>query len=225
MARVVIADRQPLFREAVCSILTAMPAPCGAPIACEEAATIDELLAFAQGAQGIAAIVVDISILGVPGLSQLVTLRSRLPSVPLAVMAAEFDQQRVKLCVTCGVAACIAKTLPRADIAAALQTVLRGGSYLPNLPTLPSSHVLFHPFGRRAVMEDQDAGSFSGRQAAVLDLVTAGKSNKQIAWELSISETTVKAHMTAILRKLGVNSRAQAIVLLQHQPMRAASPH
>ena len=59
---------------------------------------------------------------------------------------------------------------------------------------------------------------------AVLDLVANGKSNKQIAWELSISETTVKAHMTAILRKLGVNSRAQAIVLFQRQLVPEALP-
>ena len=69
----------------------------------------------------------------------------------------------------------------------------------------------------RHVPEDQDTGPLTGRQVAVLDLVASGKSNKQIAWELSIGETTVKAHMTAILRKLSVHSRAQAIVMFQRQ--------
>jgi DNA-binding NarL/FixJ family response regulator len=80
------------------------------------------------------------------------------------------------------------------------------------------------PVSRRHVPDDQDTGPLTGRQVAVLDLVANGKSNKQIAWELSISETTVKAHMTAILRKLGVNSRAQAIVLYQRQLLPESLP-
>jgi DNA-binding NarL/FixJ family response regulator len=82
----------------------------------------------------------------------------------------------------------------------------------------PSHEVApLQPVVRRHHADDQDSGPLTGRQVAVLELVASGKSNKQIAWELSISETTVKAHMTAILRKLGVTSRAQAIVLFQRQ--------
>ena len=225
MTRVLIADDQPLFREAICGLVTQIFACSGAPFSCEEASTIGEVLRLVDGERDFSGVIIGFSVLGAQGLSQLVTLRSKLPAVPLIVLSSNFDRQRVQLCATCGVAGFISKTSSRGEIATALQTVFRGGIHLPSFPNLPPAQVVFHPFGRRAMIDDQDAGPLSGRQAAVLDLVAAGKSNKQIAWELSISETTVKAHMTAILRKLGVNSRTQAIVLLQQQPARAATPH
>ena len=111
----------------------------------------------------------------------------------------------------------ISKHASREEVMAALRTVLEGGTAVPRNDAP-------EPGRRTAAVEDQDGSSLSDRQAAVLNLVTYGKSNKQIAWELSISETTVKAHMTAILRKLGVSSRAQAIVLLQRRPVCEALP-
>jgi DNA-binding NarL/FixJ family response regulator len=118
----------------------------------------------------------------------------------------------------------VPKSASKDEIAIALQTVFDGGIYVPKslAPSLAPTQLA--PVSRRHVPEDQDSGPLTGRQVAVLDLVATGKSNKQIAWELSISETTVKAHMTAILRKLGVNSRAQAIVLFQRQLVPEALP-
>ena len=226
MARVLVVDDQPLFREAIAHLVTHAVTCAGTPFSCTEAATLGELLRLTDRERDFAAIVIDFSILGAQGLSQLVALRSKLPAVPLIVLSSAFDRQRVQLCATCGIAGFISKSMSREDITLALQAVLRGGVYLPNLPNLPPAHVVFHPLSHRSMIVDRNAGRLSGRQTAVLDLVAAGKSNKQIAWELSISETTVKAHMTVILRKLGVNSRAQAIVLLQqHRPASVASQH
>jgi DNA-binding NarL/FixJ family response regulator len=191
---------------------------------CDEASGIDHVMRCIERHEDYELILIDLSILGPHGLSQLVTLRSKQPAIPLMVLSSVCDPQTVHLCMTCGVAGFIQKSASRHEIAQALQTVLEGGIHMPKFPGMPGAAPAFSGFGRRAFDDDQDGGPLSGRQVAVLDLVTDGKSNKQIAWELSISETTVKAHMTAILRKLGVSSRAQAIVLLQRQTSQDATP-
>ena len=219
MTRVLVADDEPLFREAMCGVVAQVFADWGWDFASEQAATIGEVMRIADREEELDGIILDLSILGPQGLSQLVTLRSKQPAVPLIVLSSVVDPQTVHLCMTCGVAGFIAKSSSRAAIVSALQNVFDGGIHMPNFPGSPASPPAFPQFGRRAFDDDQECGPLSGRQVAVLDLVTDGKSNKQIAWELSISETTVKAHMTAILRKLGVSSRAQAIVLLQRQSM------
>jgi DNA-binding NarL/FixJ family response regulator len=217
MARVVIAEEYPLFREALCGLVAELFDRLGWHCDYAEADSMEAVLRVAETGDRLAAILLDLGLLGPRGLSQLVGLRGRLPCVPLVVFSSLFDPAAMHLSMTCGVAGFILKTASRDEVAAALQTVFAGGIATPDFPGLMARPAPFAGFGRRVADEDQDAGALSGRQAAVLDLVADGKSNKQIAWELSISETTVKAHMTAILRKLGVSSRAQAIVLLQRQ--------
>jgi DNA-binding NarL/FixJ family response regulator len=224
MTRILIADDEPLFREAMCGVVAQVFAGFGWPFSSLQAGTIEEVMQIADHDDALDAILLDLSMLGMQGLSRLVTLRGKQPAVPLVVLSSLADPQTIHLCMTCGVAGFIPKSASRTEIVAALQTVFDGGIHMPRFPGSPLSAQGFGQFGRRAYDDEQDCGPLSGRQVAVLDLVTDGKSNKQIAWELSISETTVKAHMTAILRKLGVSSRAQAIVLLQRQSMQIATP-
>ena len=224
MTRVLIADAQPLFREAICGLVGQIFTSFGWSFSHLQAGTIDEVMRIADQDEDLDAILLDLSLLGSQGLSQLVTLRGKQAAVPLIVLSSIADPQTVHLCMTCGVAGFIAKSASRTDIMRALQTVFDGGIHMPHFAGSPTSPPAFSAFGRRAYDDEQECGPLSGRQVAVLDLVTDGKSNKQIAWELSISETTVKAHMTAILRKLGVSSRAQAIVLLQRQSMQDTAP-
>jgi DNA-binding NarL/FixJ family response regulator len=219
VTRVLIADDHPLFREALCGVVAQVFARFGWPFSNLQASMIDEVMQIADQDDELDAILLDLSLLGSQGLSQLVALRAKQPAVPLIVLSSIADPQTVHLCMTCGVAGFIPKSASRAAILGALQTVFDGGIHMPIFPGSAASPPVFSQFGRRAYDDEQECGPLSGRQVAVLDLVTDGKSNKQIAWELSISETTVKAHMTAILRKLGVSSRAQAIVLLQRQSM------
>ncbi len=212
MAQVLIAQGEPLFAEALCGVVAEIFAASNWPFACTRVATIAQAIAAAEREDELEIMLIDLAILGPAGLAHLVTLRGRQPAVPLIVLSSVCDPQMAQLCMTCGVAGFIAKSSTRSEISRALQTVLDGGIHMPNFAVTPRA---YPQNGRRVTEDDPEAGALSFRQAAVLDLVTDGKSNKQIAWELSISETTVKAHMTAILRKLGVNSRAQAIVLLQ----------
>ncbi len=214
LGRVLIADEQPLFRDAIRGVIKQFFSETW-NFTCQEAGSFEALMRLADDDDDLDAVLLDLSLLRKQGFGELVALRSKLPSVPVIVFSALDDAEKVHLCMTCGVVGFISKSSSREEVRAALRTVFEGGIAVPPSGTLPAPGA----FGRRGAAEDQECGSLSDRQAAVLNLVTDGKSNKQIAWELSISETTVKAHMTAILRKLGVSSRAQAIVLLQRRPV------
>jgi DNA-binding NarL/FixJ family response regulator len=224
MARVLIADDHPLFRDAIRGVVAQVFADAGWEFSCVEAATVGEVLRIAESDDELDVVLLDLYMPGAQGLSQLVTLRSKLPSTPIIVLSSISDAQTVQQCITCGAAGFVPKSASKEQIAAALRCVFDGGVYLPpSLGPSPEPAPLA-PIVRRHAHDDQDSGPLTGRQVAVLELVASGKSNKQIAWELSISETTVKAHMTAILRKLGVSSRAQAIVLFQRQLIPQALP-
>lgn len=225
MARVLIADDHPLFRDAIRGVVAQVFADAGWEFSCVEAATVGEVMRLTDTEDELDVLLLDLYMPGAQGLSQLVALRTKLPSTPIIVLSSLSDPQTVHQCLTCGAAGFVPKSASKDEIAVALQTVFDGGIYVPQGLAPGMAPAQLQPVSRRHVPEDQDTGPLTGRQVAVLDLVANGKSNKQIAWELSISETTVKAHMTAILRKLGVNSRAQAIVLFQRQLVPETLPH
>jgi DNA-binding NarL/FixJ family response regulator len=224
MARVLIADDHPLFRDAIRGVVAQVFADAGWEFSCVEAATVGEVMRIAESEDELDVLLLDLYMPGAHGLSQLVALRSKLPSTPIIVLSSISDPETVKQCITCGAAGFVPKSSSKELIAVALKTVFDGGVYIPE-SIAPNHEVApLQPVIRRHV-GDEDSGPLTGRQVAVLELVASGKSNKQIAWELSISETTVKAHMTAILRKLGVTSRAQAIVLFQRQLLPPSLPN
>jgi DNA-binding NarL/FixJ family response regulator len=224
MARVLIADDHPLFRDAIRGVVAQVFADSGWEFSCVEAATVGEVMRIAESEDELDVLLLDLYMPGAHGLSQLVALRSKLPSTPIIVLSSISDPETVQQCITCGAAGFVPKSSSKELIAIALKTVFDGGVYIPQ-SIAPSQEVApLQPVIRRHA-GDEDNGPLTGRQVAVLELVASGKSNKQIAWELSISETTVKAHMTAILRKLGVTSRAQAIVLFQRQLLPPSLPN
>jgi DNA-binding NarL/FixJ family response regulator len=213
MGRVIVADSQPLFRDGISAIVSGLLADTGL---CETVATLADMNAAIEADEEPDCVILDLALLGNTGLTDIVGMRRGLASTAFVVLAPSADPQTVHLCMMCGVAGFIPKTASHAEITNALQIVFEGGIHMPSFAGLAAPGVVSLAASQD---EETDHHSLSGRQMAVLDLVQDGKSNKQIAWELSISETTVKAHMTAILRKLGVNSRAQAIVLLQRHSL------
>ena len=217
MVRILVADHQPLFREGICAIVSQIMALSGRASECEEVSSLAGFVQCLDAEDSVDAAILDLSLLQGHGMAGILAVRNRLGNAPLVVLSPAGDAETIHLCMTCGVSGFLPRTAEREDILAALQTIFDGGTHLPVFAGAAASDLSFRPPGARRLEDDQEHGSLSFRQSAVLDLVKEGKSNKQIAWELSISETTVKAHMTAILRKLGVNSRAQAIVLLQRQ--------
>lgn len=225
MARILIADDHPLFRDAIRGVVAQVFADAGWEFSCVEAATVGEVMRIAESEEELDVLLLDLYMPGAHGLSQLVALRSKLPSTPIIVLSSISDPETVRQCITCGAAGFVPKSSSKETIAVALKTVFDGGVYMPQFLAPNQEIAPLQPVIRRQHHDDHDNGPLTGRQVAVLELVASGKSNKQIAWELSISETTVKAHMTAILRKLGVTSRAQAIVLFQRQLLPPALPN
>jgi DNA-binding NarL/FixJ family response regulator len=153
---------------------------------------------------------------GMSGVKGVRALRRRRPDIPIAVISALDDSMVVQQCFDAGAIGYIPKSLPRATIAGAIQTILDGGSYAPNEAIGTSS---------RDVEEDEGAPLdeamrcrfelLTNQQWKVLELMAQGLLNKQIAYAIDVQLTTVKAHVSSLLQKLGVSRRTQAVILYQ----------
>ena len=201
--RVLIADDHPLvvggLREAV---LGAAP---GAEIAV--AHDFDSMAAALEAAPETDLVLLDLSMPGVRGFSGLLFLRSERPSTPVVVVSANEDRAVIRHCLEFGASGFIPKSNSLDTMRAAIAHVLDGGrwtppDYDPNVPANRESSAL----ARRL-------STLTPQQIRVLMMLSQGLLNKQIAYELSVSEATVKAHVSAILQKLGVESRTQAVIL------------
>lgn len=156
------------------------------------------------------AIVLDLNLPDVSGVEGLLKLRAQVPKVPIVVVSALGDSRVITAVITAGAAGFIRKDAPRDDLAAAFRKIWAGETYLPEDYSRTADDTSETEEMERTV---EKLASLTPQQVTILKLICEGKLNKQIAYELSIAETTVKAHITAILRKLGVHSRTQAALL------------
>ncbi|MDE3115867.1 MAG: response regulator transcription factor [Pseudomonadota bacterium] len=208
MARFLIADDHPLFREAVCLLLGQLEK--GA--VCCEAASLEEATGLLESSGPFDLILLDLNMPGSDALSGLRVMHSLTPDTPIAIISHFEDGALIEQGIACGAVGYIPKSLSHDAILQALQTILAGGVYLP--PGAEQRICLKNPAGAAAQPQAQSLmESLTPRQRAVLDLLARGRANKQIADELAISEWTVKAHISAILRKLGAQSRLEAVVI------------
>jgi DNA-binding NarL/FixJ family response regulator len=207
--KILLADDHPLFREAIINVIqNSFPG-------CEtlETEDLESALEIAQNEDDLDLILLDLNMPGMNGLNGLITLRNDLPTVPVVIVSAEEDKQIVLQAITYGAVGFITKSSPRDQMTDALQQILAGNVYLPS-DIIRSSQ----PDNRRTQRKDENQippellSSLTRRQLLVLERMSKGESNKQIAYNLNIAETTVKAHVSAILRKLGVHNRIQAVL-------------
>ena len=202
-ATVLIADDHPLFREALRQVAVAALPGCDF----DEASSLDQAMKLAS-AKDYDLILLDLRMPGNSGFNGLVGMRNRAPATPIIIVSAEEDPDSMQGAITYGASGFIPKSLPKDLMAQAVRDVLSGEVYLP-----PDGGE--RPCGA-ANWGDDDLGasiaSLTGQQRRVLELMVAGKPNKIIAYELDIAESTVKAHVSAILRKLRVTSRTQAVI-------------
>ncbi|WP_228152861.1 response regulator [Marinobacter guineae] len=208
--KILIADDHPLFREAISSVIASGFA--GSEII--ETADLDSALEITRENDDLDLILLDLNMPGMHGLTGLITLRNEAPTIPVVIVSAEEDKQVVLQAITYGACGFITKSSPRAQMTEAIQQILNGNVYLPSdiIRTGKESSS-----NRRSRHEDNPISpellnSLTRRQLLVLERMSKGESNKQIAYNLNIAETTVKAHVSAILRKLGVHNRVQAIL-------------
>jgi DNA-binding NarL/FixJ family response regulator len=194
--RVLIADDHPLYCDALRAVV---PQACpGAEIS--EANSQDQVLAAVAAGGAFHLVLLDLNLPGATGLSCLSALRRAVPTTPIVVVSAVGDPKIMQDVIVGGASAFIPKSAPSQVLINALRVILAGGTYMPT--------------GIVAALRSVDAAPLRGeltlRQRRVLELLSTGLSNKRIARALDISEITVKAHVTAIFRKLGVSNRVQA---------------
>src|SRR3954469_968975 len=200
--RIVIADDHPLFRGALREAVTGLIEH--AEIA--EAGTFDEVPRLLDKGGEVDLVLLDLAMPGVRGFSGLMYLRAQYPSVPVVVVSANDDPAVIRRCMDFGASGFIPKTLGAEPMRAAIGTVLRGGVWTP-----PDIHLEGGSDPTTAEMV-QRLATLTPQQVRVLMMLSEGLLNKQIAYELSVSEAAVKAHASAILQKLGVESRTQAVI-------------
>ena len=197
--RFIIADDHPLFRDALKQILARdMP-----DVELAEAGTLDEVVAAVEE-KDTDLILLDLKMPGVQGFSGLIYLRAQFPDIPVVVVSASEETAIIRRAISFGASGFIPKSASAEQMQAALRAVLEGEVAVPEDVSLE---------------EDEETGVMARRlstltpqQMRVLMMLREGLLNKQIAYELGVSEATIKAHVSAILQKLGVESRTQAVI-------------
>ena len=197
--RVVIADDHPLFRAALRTAVETA-APERAIIEADSLASARERVSEAPAGL----LCLDLHMTDSDGLAGLMAFRQEHPALPVAVVSGSEEPSTVARAIAAGAAAFIPKSSEMDTIRAAVLAVLDGDVWTPPGFDPDAAHA-----GEDAM---ERLASLTPTQLKVLVQVRDGLLNKQIAYELSISEATVKAHLTSIFRKLGVQTRTQAVL-------------
>ena len=171
-----------------------------------EAGTFEEVTDLAERGGDVDLVLLDLSMPGVRGFSGLMYLRAQYPSLPVVVVSANDDPTVIRRCMEFGASGFIPKTLGIDSLRQAVIRVLQGEVWTP-----PDVDLTRQSDAETAAMIARLA-TLTPQQVRVLMMLSGGLLNKQIAYELGVSEATVKAHVSAILQKLGVESRTQAVI-------------
>ncbi|HRY06847.1 MAG TPA: response regulator transcription factor [Hyphomicrobiaceae bacterium] len=200
-ASFLVVDDHPLFLEALrLSLGSAYPN-----------ATIIEASSIAEARKVIAErgsfdlVLLDLSMPDTVGFEGLLELRTVYPKLPVVICSALEDPRIIHEAISYGASGFISKSVRRAELAAAIEEVMSGNVYLPANYQSPQPTVIKSDLAQRLA-------SLTPQQLRVLKMLRQGMLNKQIAYELNVGETTVKAHVSEILRKLNVASRTQAVI-------------
>jgi DNA-binding NarL/FixJ family response regulator len=202
--QIIVADDHPLFREA----LKAAVGRLDTGTSFIEADSVATLLAALESHADADLLLLDLNMPGAHGFNALAHVRGSRPGLPVVVVSADDDAKTIAGALRYGAQGFIPKSTEAGQIGQAIESVLTGEIYTP-----PG----FHP-PRASQDSDEDLrvarriAELTPQQFRVLGMLCAGLLNKQIAYELDVSEATVKAHVTAILRKLAVATRTQAVL-------------
>ena len=203
MPTLLIADDHPLFREALKgAVQRVIPG-----VQLMEADSVEALYALAEQHPDADLVLMDLNMPGAQGFNALVHLRSLHPQLPIVVVSAREEATVMRRALDHGAFGFIPKSADSDTIGHALGTILDGERWAPaeahNVPPTPN--------------EEREVGQrlreLTPQQFRVLQMLGVGRLNKQIAYDLGVSEATIKAHVTAILRKLGVTNRTQAVLM------------
>jgi len=200
--RVLIADDHPLFRGALREAIDRL----FDRVDVAEAGTFEQVVERLETGGEVDLILLDLQMPGVRGFSGLMFLRAQYPSLPVAIVSANDDPVVIRHCMEFGAAGFLPKTLSVEMLRAAIARVLAGEMWMP-----PDVELAGTADAETAALIRR-LSTLTPQQVRVLMMLSGGLLNKQIAYELGVSEATVKAHVSAILQKLGVDSRTQAVI-------------
>ena len=202
MSTILIADDHPLFREALRgAVQRILP-----DASLCEADSVDALYGLVEANPDADLLLMDLNMPGAHGFSALVHLRALHPQLPVVVVSAREEPAVMRRALDHGALGFIPKSADSETIGIAVGQVLDGERWAPAAAA-----------SAPAMDRDEEAVArrlreLTPQQFRVLQMLGEGRLNKQIAWDLGVSEATIKAHVTAVLRKLGVNNRTQAVL-------------
>lgn len=197
-----VADDHPLFRDALRQAVATVVASARV----DEAGSFEELTALLERESDVDLILLDLSMPGISGFSGLIYLRAQFPAIPVVIVSASDDAGTIRRSMDFGASGFIPKRFGVETLREAIGKVMNGDVWVPADVDLSAA-------------ADPDMTKLRDRlvtltpqQVRVLMMLSEGLLNKQIAYELGVSEATIKAHVSAILQKLGVESRTQAVI-------------
>ncbi|MCC1492638.1 response regulator transcription factor [Cognatishimia sp. F0-27] len=206
MSTALVVDDHPLF----CDALTLTLQSIADFEEIRTAGTLEKALEIVTQNDEIGLIVLDLNLPDVNGLDGLVRLRNAAPRAAILIASSMAENRMISHALKAGANGFVPKHSQRSVFRRAFEAVSSGQPFVPDGYIDPQA-------GQQSDGGDALArlASLTNQQARILNLICEGKLNKQIAFDLSIAETTVKAHVTAIMRKLGVHSRTQAVLIAQ----------
>lgn len=202
--RFVIVDDHPLFRGA---LKMALSSP-GKNVDIIEIGDIEGAKCLINDSTDIDLVLLDLSLNGVGGLTGLISLQAIQPALPIAIVSATDDPVTIRAALELGASGFISKSSSPETINQAVEAIMAGEIWSP-LSAMEEA-----PLDAEIIELIRCMRKLTPQQARVLGMMADGMMNKQIAHELNVSEATIKAHVSAVLYKLGVESRTQAVIRL-----------
>ncbi|HME83129.1 MAG TPA: response regulator transcription factor [Roseiarcus sp.] len=205
MTRFLIVDDHPLFREALQRAVQLVHADADI----YEASSIEGALDVVAAHEDFDLALLDLALPGTTGFSGLIQIRTAYPKLPVVVVSGHEERSMVREAISLGIAGYIPKSTSRKELAYAISEVLNGSIYVPK-QFLPLTSESAEETSMQQILKR--LRDLTPQQLLVLEMIREGLQNKQIAYELKLAETTVKAHVSEILRKLHVYTRTKAVI-------------
>lgn len=200
--RLLIVEDHPLFADALCTIL------CSGMLglSVESVGSLSEARRALEAETRVDLALVDLTLPDAHGLAAVIELRISHPRLPLVVMSSNSGLDLIEMVAACGAAGFFSKSAQKAEILALIRRVFDGGTCFPGMGQDVSGE------GRGRQKGEVCPAVLTHKQLRVAQMLCQGLANKEIGLALGVEETTIKAHVSEILRKLKVNSRTQAVL-------------